>query len=376
MKCYHHCFNAIVENIIMPKIGWLRHCIDYFISYSLYQNDNERYRARILVGCLISIAGIAFITATSISFIYTDAPNNYIGIILCAFICIFYIAVLYLIKKTGKIQILSQAFSVPLYASLVLSAFVSGGAEATSMQIMFLLPFMMFFTSGIRVGFLWSAIVILTEIIIFNMYWSGYQFDQHMTHAQAIEQSFVHFLVTITGLSVIAFIYERANQSLIEECIEKDKINDRLSRHDYLTGLSNRSAFFEQLEQQLVQAKRQKKNIHILIIDIQNLEKINRSFGYKKTDNIIASFAQRLKAQTPLIYSARLHGKRFALSLLSSEEAINDETINEIQQAIHQPFTSGHQIVTLQYNVSQYCANPENSIDEVMNQAEQRIDHV
>ena len=360
----------------MPKIGWLRHCIDYFITYKLYQNDNERYRARILVGCVISIASIAFITATSISFIYTDAPNNYIGICLSAFICIFYIVVLYLIKNTGKIHILSQAFSIPLFASLVLSAFVAGGAEASSMQIMFLLPFMMFFTSGVRVGLLWSGIVVITEITIFSLYWSGYEFDQHMTHSQTIEQSLVHFLVTITGLSVIAFIYERANQSLIEECIEKDKINDRLSRHDYLTGLSNRSAFFEQLEQQLVQAKRQKMNIHILIIDIQNLEKINLSFGYKETDNIIASFAQRLKAQTPFTYSARLHGKRFALSLLSSEETIDDETINEIQQAIHQPFTRGHQIVTLQYSVSQYCAKPENSIDEVMSLAEQRIDSV
>lgn len=358
----------------MPKIYWLRYCIDFFIDDTHYRNDDERYRARILAGCLLFIAIIALITGFSISFIYTGAPNNYIGINLTAFICILYTCLLFVLKRTGKTQLLAQAFSIPLYASLIISAFVAGGAEATSSQIMCILPIMMFFTSGIRIGLLWAAIVIFTETAIYSLYWGGYEFQQHMNHTQAIEQSFVHFLVTITGLTVIAFTYERANQRLIEERNDKNKDNYMLSRYDLLTGLTNRSTFFHQLEHQINQAKRKKTNIHLLIIDINNLEHINQTFGYKEADNIIASFANRLKIQADFTCCARLHGKRFALSLLSDQKELCDKTLSHLQQAINQPFTSGHQIITLQYNFSHSCNFFDTTVDQLMNQAEQTMD--
>ncbi|NRB42007.1 MAG: diguanylate cyclase [Pseudomonadales bacterium] len=358
----------------MHHFSRLRRCIDFFIDDTLYHNDDERYRARILAGCLLSIAFISAITCLSISFIYTGSPDNYIGISITAFIMLLYSCLLVVLKFTGKTQYLAYGFSIPLYLSLIVSVFVAGGAEATSSQIMFLLPVMMFFTSGIATGLLWAGIVLITQIIIYAMYWSGFAFEMQMTHAQAVEQSLVHFLVTLTGLTVIAWIYEKANQRLIEERDNRDKDNYFLSRNDLLTGLTNRSAFFAKINHQIAQAKRQKHFIHMLIIDIDNLEQINQTFGYDEADNIIKTFAQRLKIQSCFSHSARLNGKRFALTLLSEDKNSPEASIQTLQQAINQPFTLGHQIVSLQYQLACSSHDADTTVDELMIKAEASLD--
>jgi len=67
--------------------------------------------------------------------------------------------------------------------------------------------------------------------------------------------------------------------------------------HDKLTGLKNRQAFFEYIDQLIIEVDRSKKEdiIAILICDIDNFKKINEMVGHDIGDKFLQEAAIRIK---------------------------------------------------------------------------------
>lgn len=64
--------------------------------------------------------------------------------------------------------------------------------------------------------------------------------------------------------------------------------------HDELTGLLNRSLFRDRLDQAVSQAKRRKRQVGLLFLDLDGFKHINDRFGHSIGDKLLQQVAQRL----------------------------------------------------------------------------------
>lgn len=88
----------------------------------------------------------------------------------------------------------------------------------------------------------------------------------------------------------------------------------RLASFDSLTGLWNRRAFFEQIEEEAAQARQ----ASVLILDVDHFKQVNDRFGHDGGDLVLAEVARRLKASHGQF--ARIGGEEFALLMPGSLE--------------------------------------------------------
>ena len=66
--------------------------------------------------------------------------------------------------------------------------------------------------------------------------------------------------------------------------------------HDSLTGLANRAAFVERLEQTLALAQRHRRKIALLFIDLDGFKPINDALGHAAGDAVLKEIAARLRS--------------------------------------------------------------------------------
>ncbi|MBL4720710.1 MAG: EAL domain-containing protein [Alphaproteobacteria bacterium] len=94
--------------------------------------------------------------------------------------------------------------------------------------------------------------------------------------------------------------------------VEKRLID--LAQYDSLTGLANRSLFHDRLDAAIAQARRDDRNVAVLLLDLDRFKDINDTFGHPAGDALLKSVAARLKScmrETDIV--ARISGDEFAI---------------------------------------------------------------
>ena len=102
----------------------------------------------------------------------------------------------------------------------------------------------------------------------------------------------------------------------ISERKEAEARREYESRHDVLTGLSNRRALFELLPIAQARATRNGKRLGLLFIDLDGFKAVNDTLGHEAGDRLLAEIAARLQAivrKTDSVY--RLAGDEFTVLL-------------------------------------------------------------
>ncbi|MCK5676987.1 MAG: EAL domain-containing protein, partial [Flavobacteriaceae bacterium] len=83
---------------------------------------------------------------------------------------------------------------------------------------------------------------------------------------------------------------KKEEKKLLEE---KEKLY-RLAHNDALTGLPNRLFFIERLKQVISMAKRHRREVAILFIDLDRFKEINDSLGHAAGDKVLCEIATRI----------------------------------------------------------------------------------
>jgi diguanylate cyclase (GGDEF)-like protein len=85
---------------------------------------------------------------------------------------------------------------------------------------------------------------------------------------------------------------------------------------DGLTGLANHKTFYEILEKELWRSRRYGGKISLIMIDIDNLKKINDTYGHRAGDKVIREISRKIKECIRQIdTAARYGGDEFAVIL-------------------------------------------------------------
>lgn len=83
-----------------------------------------------------------------------------------------------------------------------------------------------------------------------------------------------------------------------KELMEKEKIIKKLAYYDNLTGVANRTLFYEIAEKFLNNAKRKNNLLGLMFIDVDKFKSINDTYGHEAGDRILVQVANILKEAT------------------------------------------------------------------------------
>jgi diguanylate cyclase len=98
--------------------------------------------------------------------------------------------------------------------------------------------------------------------------------------------------------------------------IGKEEKLTYVSYYDTLTGLANRQLFFDRLAQALQSARAERRQLAVMIIDLERFKRINDTLGRSAGDRVLRELASRLqRTSSESATPARIGGDRFAVVL-------------------------------------------------------------
>ena len=101
-----------------------------------------------------------------------------------------------------------------------------------------------------------------------------------------------------------------------EESLRRQEAMRQLAETDPLTGLTNRRAFGDRLEQEVERAARYGTALTCVMIDLDNFKKANDTFGHQAGDRVLIQFAELLRReQRSVDVVARYGGEEFVVLL-------------------------------------------------------------
>ncbi len=128
----------------------------------------------------------------------------------------------------------------------------------------------------------------------------------------------------------IAFMVDITERKKLEEDIR------HMANHDAMTGLPNRRLFMEIIRYGVEEARRNRKKMGLLFLDLDRFKGVNDTFGHEAGDDLLKTVAERLRFAVRRVDAvARIGGDEFSILLtdiLCPEDAI--EIVRKILVAL------------------------------------------
>ncbi|MES2149353.1 MAG: EAL domain-containing protein [Pseudomonadota bacterium] len=146
-----------------------------------------------------------------------------------------------------------------------------------------------------------------------------------------------------------------------------------MAEHDSLTGLPTRALLFDRLEKAIAAARRSRKRLAILFIDLNCFKQVNDTLGHQAGDKLLQAVAERLQSVVRSVDTvSRLGGDEFVIMLVDIGTAAQLAHIAEnVVAAIAIPYEiDGKKLkITSSVGISTYPNDTEN-IDTLLKYAD------
>ena len=127
---------------------------------------------------------------------------------------------------------------------------------------------------------------------------------------------------------------------------------EMMSRVDGLTGLCNRHFWEEQFVMEYKRDKRSKSPSALIMIDIDNLKKVNDTYGHPAGDEVIKALASVIKKATrETDIAGRYGGEEFAI-ILPDTPIANVEFVAERIRRLVEKYTVAYDEINVKFTIS------------------------
>jgi len=135
-----------------------------------------------------------------------------------------------------------------------------------------------------------------------------------------------------------------------------------MALHDPLTGLYNRNAFQQRLDEDFQRARRYQHDLSVFMIDIDHFKAVNDEYGHSAGDDVLQNFSDLLKKSVRKTdYAARYGGEEFIIILPETSVGEARELAEKLRIKIEShtiPINHGSEIsITASIGVSTYPAH-------------------
>ncbi|HHU37494.1 MAG TPA: GGDEF domain-containing protein, partial [Treponema sp.] len=173
----------------------------------------------------------------------------------------------------------------------------------------------------------------------------------------------------VSAISLIIFIVLVVTAFLLIKEREKLKF---LSLTDMLTGLNNRNAILHIMEHELDRAKRYKRALSIMMIDIDNFKQVNDRYGHAEGDEVLRNLAKLMRsALRTSDYASRWGGEEFLVLLTDTSFEAATIASEKFCAEVSSSYLSNFIPVTVSIGVSTYV--DVDTIDSLVARADKAL---
>lgn len=152
-----------------------------------------------------------------------------------------------------------------------------------------------------------------------------------------------------------------------------------LANNDYLTGISNKMYFMKSVEIEFLRAKRYKKNLSVIMLDIDFFKKINDTYGHSTGDEILSGLSTTIKEKIRATdIFGRVGGEEFSILLAETDNQNAILFCEKIRKLIEEKiFVINYTPIkiTISLGVTSYIyqSNTNYSLNELMEAADKAL---
>lgn len=179
--------------------------------------------------------------------------------------------------------------------------------------------------------------------------------------------AFVYLLFALLSLSFAIFLSMRQ--------IEKERIK-YFSEYDTMTGIYNRRAGFERMEQLYQELRKSNQPMSLCFIDINGLKEVNDSLGHETGDALILTIVDAIRSNIRSNdFLARLGGDEFIIVFYGLDEVQAEEIWTHIFQRLQQINTTEHRryLVSASHGIETMHYSGPDYIDTIVNRADEKM---
>lgn len=178
----------------------------------------------------------------------------------------------------------------------------------------------------------------LTEVLVTAARLQDCFLQQVMAEWRASDRLAAMALLHVNGIlhelrheATLAYV-ERATETLTAQ-----------ARSDSLTGVANRRAFDERLDEERARAARLPHTFAVVLLDLDGLKSLNDTRGHAAGDRALMTLAEALHGQARGIdLVARIGGDEFALVLPEVDRAGAEAFVHRLVRAVGREAVDGH----------------------------------
>ena len=161
---------------------------------------------------------------------------------------------------------------------------------------------------------------------------------------------------------------------LQEKLLQAQQDLQYMATHDNLSGLQNRFAILEALRRELSRARREGREVGIILADIDHFKRVNDSLGHLAGDAVLREVAGRLRKHVrPYDYVGRYGGEEFLIVLPECPLRATRNAAERMQKAIFQEpvaLAEGPVNVTISLGVTGYAHGEPDDLQALIRAAD------